>query len=51
MWNILIGVVFLIGGLSGKMVFIGTNSSSLLVMASIGLIVWGLVQIANGKKG
>ena len=48
MWNIIIGIVFVIGGLSGKLVLRGTNSSPALIAVGGVLIVWGLVQM--GKR-
>ncbi|MCB1064011.1 MAG: hypothetical protein KDN20_13950 [Verrucomicrobiae bacterium] len=44
MWNIVIGIIFVIGGLSGKMALIGTNSGGLLALLGAGLIAWGIVQ-------
>jgi len=48
--NILFGVLFSIGGLSGKLAFRGTNSSVLLVVVGIGLLIWGVVQNQRGKR-
>ncbi|MBL9154891.1 MAG: hypothetical protein JNK37_20590 [Verrucomicrobiales bacterium] len=50
MWNIIIGIVFVIGGLTGKLALIGTNSGGLLALFGAGLIVWGVVQIAKSRK-
>ena len=46
--NIVVGVVFIIGGLSGKLVLIGTNSGELLALVGVGLIVWGVIKMAKG---
>jgi hypothetical protein len=46
--NIVVGVVFIIGGLSGKLVLIGTNSGELLAVVGVGLIVWGVIKMAKG---
>lgn len=49
MGNIVWGIIWIIAGLSGQFVLIGTNSSAALVAVGIGLVIWGLVQA--GKKG
>ena len=49
MWNTIIGIVFVIGGLSGKLVLRGTNSSPALVAVGDILIVWGLVQMSKRR--
>jgi len=46
--NIVVGVVFIIGGLSGQLVLIGTNSGELLAVVGVGLIVWGVIKMAKG---
>ena len=50
MWNIVIGAILLVGGLSGKMVMIFTESSALLAAVGAGLVIWGVVQVAGSKK-
>lgn len=50
MAKIIIGVVFVIGGITGTMVLRGTNSSVALVLVGIGLIVWGAVQRRPGSS-
>jgi len=50
MWNIIIGVVFVAGGLSGQMALRGTQSGPALAVLGGVLIVWGLVQVA-GRNG
>lgn len=47
MWNIIIGIVFITGGLSGNLVLRGTNSSVALVIVGIALVIWGIIQKAN----
>lgn len=44
MYNIIIGIVFLVGGLSGRLALLGTNSTSALAGVGIGLIAWGAYQ-------
>jgi len=43
--NIIIGIGFIIGGLSGKLVLRGTNSSMAIIVVGAGLIIYGVVQI------
>lgn len=50
MWNVIIGAIFVIGGLSGKLALIGTNSGGALAVVGGGLIVWGLIQMFGGRK-
>lgn len=49
MWNILLGIVFIVGGLSGNLVLRGTHSSVALVVVGIGLVIWGIIQKANRR--
>jgi hypothetical protein len=51
MLNILIGIVFIIGGLSGNLVFIGTNSGLLLAGVGFILVIWGGYRMFARKKG
>src|SRR5207237_639208 len=46
--NIIVGIVFIIGGLSGQLVLIGTNSGGLLAAAGVGLIIWGIIKMSAG---
>jgi hypothetical protein len=46
-FNIIIGLVFIVGGLSGKMVFVGTNSGILLAVVGLGLIGLGIFRIGH----
>ena len=46
--NIVIGGVFIVGGLSGKLALLGTNSGGALAAVGAGLLVWGIVQAAKG---
>jgi hypothetical protein len=41
MLTILLGILFIIGGLSGQLVFIGTNSGVLLAVVGLILVIWG----------
>lgn len=50
MWNIVIGLVFLIGGLSGQLVIRGTESSTAAAVVGGGLIVWGIIQMVRARS-
>lgn len=50
MWNIIWGIIFVIGGASGRLVLRGTDSCSALIFVGVGLIVWGVVQIMNASN-
>ena len=50
MWNIVIGIVFVIGGFSGEMALRGADSSEALVVVGFGLIVWGLAQVSRQRS-
>ncbi len=49
--RILFGLIFVIGGLSGKLVLRGTNSSILLVVAGIALLLWEGIKIISTNAG
>jgi predicted phage tail protein len=50
MIKIIIGIVFIIGGLSGKLVLIGTNSGVALAALGAALVVWGIVRMVRQKQ-
>jgi len=50
MWNIIIGGIFIVGGLSGNYALRGTNSPLGLVLVGAGLLVWGLIQLGSGSE-
>jgi len=50
MISIIIGVVFIIGGLSGKMVLIGTHSGPALAVVGVLMILWGLFKMARQRS-
>lgn len=47
MWNIILGAVFVIGGLSGHLVLIGTNSGYALAALGGVMIAWGLYKVSH----
>jgi hypothetical protein len=50
MWNIIFGLIMLVGGLSGKLALIGTNSGTALAVVGGGLIAWGIWQLYSRRK-
>ena len=50
MIKIILGVVFIIGGLSGKLVLIGTNSGVALAVVGVGMVIWGIARIAASRN-
>jgi len=50
MWKIVLGVIFIIGGLSGQMVLRFTNSSEALAVVGVALVVWGIVEIMRRRS-
>ena len=50
MWNILIGIIFIIGGLSGNLVLRGTDSSELLIVVGVGLLLFGGYQMLRRRQ-
>jgi hypothetical protein len=45
--NIILGIVFIIGGLTGKLVLIGTNNGPALAAVGAVLVVVGLVRMRS----
>jgi hypothetical protein len=50
MIKIIIGLVMVIGGLSGKLVLAGTQSGGALAIFGVVMIVWGIARVASGRK-
>lgn len=50
MWNIVIGIAFIIGGLSGKLALRGTESGPALAVLGGVLLIWGIVQVVRSRK-
>jgi len=50
MINIIIGIIFIVGGLSGKIALRGTGSGIALAVIGAGLVVWGIVQMARARN-
>ena len=51
MFKIIIGIIMVVGGLSGKLVLVGTHSGAALAVLGAVLIVWGIVRIVRQKQG
>ncbi len=52
-WNMLLGAVMLVGGLSGRLTLIFSNSSPLLAVVGAGLLgygIWQMVRVQRGRK-
>ena len=50
MFNIIIGIIFIVGGLSGKLSLIGTSSSPAIVVVGAGLVAWGIYQVLQSRR-
>ena len=50
MWNIIIGLVFIGGGLSGRLALRGTDSGPALAVLGGVLMVWGIVQVVRARS-
>lgn len=50
MLNIIMGLIFVIGGLSGKLALRGFNSPELLAAIGAVLIVWGIAQVRRKRR-
>ncbi|HTR41886.1 MAG TPA: hypothetical protein VMH87_09750 [Pseudomonadales bacterium] len=51
MVKIIIGIVMIVGGLSGKLVLIGTQSGTALAVLGAVLIVWGIFNLVRQRRG
>lgn len=49
MWNIIIGLVFIVGGLTGRLSLIGTSSGPALAAVGGLMLIWGIVQMVRGR--
>jgi hypothetical protein len=50
MWNIIIGTLLIIGGLSGRFALIGTQSSGALAAVGVALVIWGVIQVIRQRS-
>jgi|tagenome__1003787_1003787.scaffolds.fasta_scaffold20700921_2 hypothetical protein len=49
LWNLIIGAVFVVGGLSGKLVLLGTSSGPALAALGAALIALGGYRLAKAR--
>jgi len=49
-WNVVIGGIMLVGGLSGKLALFGTNSPTALAVIGGGILGYGVYQITQSKS-
>jgi hypothetical protein len=47
MVKIIMGLIFIGGGLSGKLVLVGTGSGLALAGVGVALLIWGGMQLAS----
>lgn len=47
--NIIFGIIFIVGGLSGKLVLLGTHSGPALAVLGGVLLVLGIFRMAGGR--
>ena len=50
MYNIVIGVVFIIGGLSGSMALRGTHSTIGLAVVGGAILLFGIIQVSQQRR-
>ena len=50
MWNLIIGILLIVTGLSGKFALPFTNSSIALVVAGAAQAAWGAYQSITSRK-
>jgi predicted phage tail protein len=50
MRSIVFGIIMIIGGASGKLVLIGTNSSTALVVVGVAMAAFGVFQMMSKKN-
>lgn len=50
MWNIIIGLIMIIGGATGKLALIGNQSSGALVAVGVVLLGWGVFSLVRNKN-
>ena len=48
--NIIIGLVFIVGGLTGRLALVGTNSGTFLAIAGGALVVWGAYRLNRARS-
>ena len=51
MGYLVVGVLFIIGGLSGTMALRGTHSPIALAVVGAGMAIYGIIQLTSGGTG
>ena len=49
MWNVIIGIGFIIGGLSGEFALAGTQSGGALALLGGGFVIWEIIKKMRTK--
>lgn len=50
MWNIVLGVIMIVGGLSGQLAIRGTGSSTGLAVLGVVLAAYGVYQMVRANQ-
>jgi len=50
MGKIIFGVLFIIAGLSGRFVLIGTQSGMALIVIGVVWIIWGIARLSSSRS-
>lgn len=50
MYNIIIGVIFIIGGLSGSLALKGTGSTTALAVVGAFILLFGIIQVFSNRR-
>lgn len=50
MVKIIIGLIMIVGGLSGRLVLVGTNSGGALAALGAGLLIWGIINLTKSRQ-
>ena len=48
--NIIFGIIMIVGGASGELALIGTDSSGALVLVGVGVTAYGIYQVAKRRS-
>lgn len=50
-FNIVIGIIMIVGGLSGRLALLGTNSPKILAAVGVVVLALGIYQVAKKRNG
>ena len=48
--TIIIGVMCIVGGLTGRLALIGTKSGGALAAVGAGLVIWGIYRVVRSRR-